>query len=636
MRKLLIWIILCLSSQFAIAQSDAISNWLNQAEQNAGQDLDSALFYIDKAYILSKKSNNQAALFKVFRTKGFVLEEEKQWNAAIDAYQIAKNIAEQSLDEKSKLAIYNDWAIVHKHTNQFKITQEFHLKSIELAEKVNNWEAVEAGYHGLGTMYSMLSNFPQSIYNYRKSIEAAQKYNNKEGILISLQNISNVYFKSRDYDAALQNLNQSYQLAIELHDSLRIANAIKLEGSIALEQKNSSLALQKYKEAQSIYLKLNKKGRLAEMELLISELWVRENNYTEATKCFEKCENLKAFFQPYTIAEYYNKYGIFLNKTGHNLFAIKILNKGLEYADTTRFKEIAYDNHSLLAGLYKKNKQFELAVSHLQQANFLQKRLNEENNIKTISQVELQYELEKKDAELRQQRNEIQQSNILHWAMGISAFLLFILLYFTWKQLQAKKKAIVYTQLLLKELNHRVKNNLQNIISIIRLQSRTLEDVNAKKIVDDCQNRLEAVATLHQQFYQNDDINIVNFQLFLENLLENICFKQDALGKKINYSIAINNNAINIETALPIALIINELVTNSIKHAFKKATHPFITIHLDEKTLMYKDNGSFSGGEVFENKNFGYQLINDLTKQLSADFHFYEDNGFCFILKFYK
>lgn len=634
MRKLLFGIILCLSNQLLIAQNTDIDNWLNRAEQSAAQRLDSALLFVEKAYELSSKSNNQAALFKVFRIKGMILEDANQWQSAIDAYQIAKNVAEQSLDEKSQLAIYNDWAIVHKYTKQFKITQEYHLKSIAIAEKIENWEAVEAGYHGLGTMYSMLSNFPQSIYNYRKSIEAAQKQNNKKGILLSLQNISNVYFKAKDYESAAENLAKSHQLAIELNDSLRIANVFKLEGSIALEQKNAPFALQKYQEAQSIYQKLSKKDRLAEIELLIGELWVYEKNYARAAASFAKCETMKGFFQPYISADYYNKFGKFLSQTQENTKAIQTLKTGLTYADTTRFKEIALDNHNTLSELYQSNKRYELALYHAQQVSFLQKRLNDENNIRTVSQMELRYELEKKDTELTQQRNLTQQSRIVDWILGISAILLSALLYFTWRQLQAKKKAIAYTQLLLKELNHRVKNNLQNIVSIIRLQSRTIKDNDAKKVVLDCQNRLEAIATLHQQFYQNEDINKVNFKDFLENLLQNVSFKQDTLGKKIDYTVTTNNNTVTIDNALPIALIINELVTNSIKHAFQNTASPFINIHLDENALRYGDNGSFCELKAAENKSFGYQLISDLSQQLSANFRFYEKNGLCFELNF--
>lgn len=633
MRKLIIvWILLYISKQFTFAQNSLIENWLNIAEQTAGQQTDSALIYIDKAYQLANKNNNQKDLFKVFRTKGFVFEETKQWKSAIDAYQTAKNIAEQSLDEKAQLAIYNDWAIVHKNVKKFKVTQEYHLKSIAIAEKIKHWEAVEAGYHGLGTMNSMLSNFSQAIYNYRKSIEAAQKQNNQKGVLLSLQNISNVYFKAKDYDASLKTLAESYQLALELKDSLRIANALKMEGSIALERKNIDFSIEKYQAAQNIYQKLNKKDRLAEIELLISELWVREKNYKQAAESFEKCELLKSNFQPYVLADYYNKYGNFLSKTKQDLSAIQILKTGLHYADTVLFKEIAYNNHVLLAQLYQNNQQHALAASHWQQANNLQKVLNDENNTKAINQVELNYELEKKDTELIAQKSKIQQSKILQWVMGISTLLLTILLYFTWKQLQAKNKAVSYTELLLKELNHRVKNNLQNIVSIIRLQSRTINDPEAKKVVLDCQNRLEAIATLHQQFYQNDDINKVNFEQFLENLLQNISFKQDKLGKKILYSLNVNNNAVNIDTALPIAIIINELVTNSIKHAFQNTESPLICINIDEKTLHYSDNGSFCGKKIAENKNFGYQLINDLSNQISQNFHFYEKNGLKFEL----
>jgi two-component system, sensor histidine kinase PdtaS len=634
MRKLFLGITLCFCWQVVFTQADNIDLLLRSAEENAEKSLDSALYYLEKAGARSFESKNQASIFKVFRTKGMILEDAHQWQSAIDAYLVAKNIAEQSLDDKSKLAIYNDWAIVHKNIKNFKTTQEYHLKSIAIAEKIGNWEAVEANYHGLGTMYSMLSNFPQAIYHYRKSIEAAEKQQNKEGVLISLQNISNVYFKAKDYDAATKKLSESYLLAIELNDSLRIANALKLEGSIALERSSTSLAFEKYQQALYIYQRLNKKDRLAEMNLLISDLWVREKKYPQAATYFAQCEKLKNYFQPYVLADYYNKYAKFLVQIEQKKVAIATFQTALNYSDTARFKEIAYDNHLNLVSLYASQGQFENALHHAQQANFLQKMLNDEGNSRAVSQVELRYELEKKDVELALQRDKINQSNVIHWILGIAALLLFTLLYFTFGQLQAKKKAIAYTQLLLKELNHRVKNNLQNIVSIIRLQSRSIQDVDAKKVVGDCQNRLEAIAALHQQFYQNDDIHKVNFKAFLENLLANISFRQDVASEKITCDIDVDNNSVTIDNALPIALIINELATNSIKHAFHNTANPLINIRIDNNTLHYADNGSFNQQKAMENKNFGYQLIIDLSQQLSAIPSIYANNGFHFELKF--
>lgn len=623
---------------FAQNQSD-VTYWLDKADKVAFSNLDSALVFNDKALNIAQLINNQLLVFKVYRNRAFVLEDNNRFQDAVLAYQNAKNIAENSLDIKSKLAIYNDWAIINKKIKEFKVTQEYHLKAIALATQIEDWENVEAGYHGLGTMYSMLSNFSQAVYEYRKSIEIAEKSGNKKGILLSLQNISNVYVKAKDYENAKKNLQETYNLAIELKDSLRLATALKLYGTIEAEQKNYSQALDYYQKAKQIYSKKQKKDRLGETELSIAELWLNQNEFEKAKQSFELCSTYKSFFQPYIAADYFNKFAKLLIKTKQNQAAINVLQEGLTHADSIQFKEIAFDNLILLSNLYKEKGNYKEAIAYLSRAYSIQKSLDIDNSLIKFKQLEMTHDLELQAKEIEKQQESLRQSSILHWFLGSASIFLAILLYFTWRQLKEKKKAVAYSQLLLKELHHRVKNNLQNIVSIIRLQSRSVLDPEAKSVIKDSQERLEAIAILHQQFYQNEDINQVNFKTFLENLMQNKVFRENVNGKEIDYQIEVENQSITINNSLPIALIINELITNSIKHAFNNSTiqEPKISIVIKDKKLSYGDNGINENSALItqSKKNFGSQLIADLSHQLDAAYVIKSNpEGFRFELKF--
>jgi tetratricopeptide (TPR) repeat protein len=115
MRKLFGGLIFCALTFVATAQKEnAVLSLLAQADRVALQRLDSALIYIDSALNIAQSINNQSLVFKCYRNKAFILEDNTRIKEAIEAYREAKNIAEQNLDNKSKLAIYNDWAIIHK------------------------------------------------------------------------------------------------------------------------------------------------------------------------------------------------------------------------------------------------------------------------------------------------------------------------------------------------------------------------------------------------------------------------------------------------------------------------------------------------------------------------------------------
>ncbi len=617
-------------------QKQVIDALLEKADEHSFTNIDSSLIFVNQSVTLSKQPINHELLFKSFRSKGMILEDNNRFTEAMLAYQEALNIAETYLNEKSKIAIYNDWAIVHKKINQYKTTQEYHLKSIYLAEKIGNWEMVETGYHGLGTMYSMLSNFPTSIYNYKKSVEAAERAGNKEGVILSLTNISNVYLKAKNYDLAHQTIEKAYNLAQQFGNSMRSAAVLKVFANIEMELGHFDIALQKYQVAQSIFEQNGKKSRTAEVLLLIGDLLFKQKKYNESKVFFEKCKTYLTYFQPYTSAEFYNKYAKLQIEKGDKDSAIISLKTALTFSDTLRFKEIACENHQLLSTIYQQEKKYELAFQHLSLANYLTQLLNKDNSLRDISEAELRFELEKQDIEIKAQQKELQQSNLVKWLLSIGFLALATMLWFTFRQLKAKQKAVQFTQTLLKELHHRVKNNLQNVISITRLQSRNVQDASALAIITDNQSRLEAISTLHQQFYQNEDINKVNFDLFLEELFKNILFKNDVHGKEIKQYIDVDNQAIGIDNSLPIALIINELVSNSIKYAFEKTEFPQINIKIQNKCLHYSDNGKCypKAFDCKDNNSFGVQLIKSLASQLDATFRFYNDEGANFEMDF--
>jgi two-component system, sensor histidine kinase PdtaS len=617
-------------------QKQEIDALLDKADTFSFTNIDSSLLFVNQCVTLAKQPVNQELLFKSLRSKGIILEDNNRLSEAIVAYQEALNIAETYLDEKSKIAIYNDWAIIHKKISQYKITQEYHSKSIQLAEKIGNWEMVETGYHGLGTMYSMLSNFPTAIYNYKKSIEAAERAGNKEGVILSLTNISNVYLKAKNYDLAHQTIEKAYNLAEKLGNSMRSAAVLKVFANIEMELGHYDIALQKYQVAQSIFEQNEKKARTAEVLLLIGDLFFKQKKYTESKVYFEKCKTYLTYFQPYTSAEFYNKYAKLQLKKGRKDSAIISFNTALTFSDTLRFKEIACENHQLLAKIYQEDKKYELAFQHLSEANYLTQLLNKDNSLRDISEAELRFELQKQELEIKSQQKELQQSNFVKWFFGLGFLSLATMLWFAFRQLKAKQKAIQFAQTLLKELHHRVKNNLQNIISITRLQSRNVKDASALAIITDNQSRLEAISALHQQFYQNEDINKVNFDLFLEELFKNILFKNDIYGKEIKQYVEVDNEAVSIDNSLPIALIINELVSNSIKYAFEKTELPQININIKNQRLHYSDNGKCYP-EAFEkkdNKSFGVQLISALASQLDAKYRFYNQDGANFEMNF--
>lgn len=175
--------------------------------------------------------------------------------------------------------------------------------------------------------------------------------------------------------------------------------------------------------------------------------------------------------------------------------------------------------------------------------------------------------------------------------------------------------------LLLQELNHRVKNNLSLIVSLIKFQSKALNNPIEKQKLLDLENRIRAISFAHEQFIYTDDLNekkIFNLKNYIHNIIESL---KSMSTRKIDFEIEIEAFYSNIDTALPIGILINELVTNSLEHARTDEDYLKITIIVKiVKTslhLNYKDNG-VEFKYVKDSKSLGLFIINSMVQQLKG------------------
>ena len=187
---------------------------------------------------------------------------------------------------------------------------------------------------------------------------------------------------------------------------------------------------------------------------------------------------------------------------------------------------------------------------------------------------------------------------------------------------------------LLKELNHRVKNNLQIISSLLSSQSRRLEDGDAQEAIKVGRNRVQAIALIHENLYKENHPTHIDMSIYIKNLVETI---RDSFGfdfENIILNLDVTSILLDVNRAVPLGLIINEFVTNSFKYAFPNHDHPVLNItlqrRLDKKLqLIIRDNGSGLpiGFNPKESNSYGLKLVNGLTKQLSAELKYLNGKG---------
>ena len=188
------------------------------------------------------------------------------------------------------------------------------------------------------------------------------------------------------------------------------------------------------------------------------------------------------------------------------------------------------------------------------------------------------------------------------------------------------QKALAFNQILLKEVNHRVKNNLTFLKSMLYLKEKYVEEPTTKRILVEFQNRIQAMASVHTELYNmNNDSSDVDLISVLNKNLNEFQSIQEYKGRKVSFDVTGEIANISLEKALPIMLILNELVTNSVKYVDDPELSVSIHFKLEESNLIieYGDSGPGLSQEMFENSNgFGLRMVSLMLKQLQGSIQF--------------
>ncbi|MBN2246666.1 MAG: hypothetical protein JW755_12555 [Candidatus Aminicenantes bacterium] len=203
------------------------------------------------------------------------------------------------------------------------------------------------------------------------------------------------------------------------------------------------------------------------------------------------------------------------------------------------------------------------------------------------------------------------------------------------------ERSLKEKETLLQEIHHRVKNNMQIVSSLLRLQSQQVIDPETQEIFNACQNRINSMALIHTALYQSKNIASIDFKDYLSRLMRQLILAYNKQDSSIDYSIEVQDIYFEIDKAIPCGLIVSELISNSLKHAFSGKTKGLITVRMQQDqtgkyTLIIADNGIGFPEEIDFRKtgSLGLQLVTDLTLQLGGTIDLNTASGTEFTIKF--
>ncbi len=204
------------------------------------------------------------------------------------------------------------------------------------------------------------------------------------------------------------------------------------------------------------------------------------------------------------------------------------------------------------------------------------------------------------------------------------------------------RKSLREKETLLAEIHHRVKNNMQIVTSLLSLQSKDIKDERALSLIKNCEDRIKAMSLVHEKLYLSKDLSRIDFHNYMEDLSARLFQAHRVDSRVVSFSSHIKDVSFNIETAIPLGLIINEIISNAIKHAFPEGRKGNIAVELtqnrkaEEYTLTVTDDGIGFPEEIdYRNtETFGLQLVDMLTEQLGGTIKLDRSKGTAFKIVF--
>lgn len=504
---------------------------------------------------------------------------------------------------------YLGLAMDYLNNNESKKSEEANLKAAYYFEKTDNELGLAESQVQIAALY-LSTKEPAKVIEYATlSYPSLLKNEEYLSAASALWYISEAYKMLKDYTKAMEFVDQSIAFSstrdFEQNESLLVAS-YETKGDIYVDQGMLDKALFYYKKAWEDNIALDGKENGDFFRYNIGKILFLQQKYKEAL--------------PHLIA------GI----------------KGKEHSKIDRASEL----YLTLSQCYEKLGDYPKAIEFRDKASEYETELTQAKIEQLQSEMIVKYETEKKDEAIAAQEKLLTQKNRMQYliigVVGILLVFLFTLLYFFRKNKKASTMIFqknAENELLLREIHHRVKNNLEMVKGLISLQSAQLQDSAAKDAMIASQNRVQSMGIIHQKLYQGDNLGSIEMKDYFLNLGEGVL---DSFGKeeKVKIECAMSNLDLDVDTAVPIGLIVNELLTNALKYAFPNNEKGVIKIGLSKTnngtlSLIFTDNGVGKEKDVAsKGTGFGTQLIQLLTQQLNGNMEESHDLGTSYIFHF--
>ena len=506
--------------------------------------------------------------------QGFLNTETGNTNTALEYLTQAMEKAHEIKNYPMLHDIYNRVGIIYGTTGDLEKALEYYNRIIESCKQNNVRSLRTAAYNNAAYTYQTMGDTTIAVQYFQKVLEFRKKRNSKRSLAFAYGNMMQVEIMRGNFEKAISFADSSLQLFED----------INLKPSI----------LSKYQNLHTLYNKVDHQSK--------------RKYYLERAKDSVEKWNIST-----AKSSVYEQYAEYLSEVDRHREAYQLLQKSVALKDS-----------------------MQLATSK-QTLESLEDKLKKEKEIIALENANIQNDL---------QRSEMKRQKLFSNFLILTSILLLGFICLLIYRAQERKKAnkllseknsiialnLSEKEILLKEIHHRVKNNLQIVSSMLNMQTRHIKDPNVLNAVTESRNRVKSMAMIHQKLYQDDNLKGVAMNEYIETLISSLLHSYRGRAN-IQIHTEVEDLLLDVDSTIPIGLICNELITNCLKYAFPNGEEGNIWIHLNivgkELHLEVKDDGV--GIKDIQNlksaSSFGFTLIDSLAGKLKSDVEIISDNG---------
>ena len=486
------------------------------------------------------------------------------------------------------------------------------------------WEA-HPGYdqnyakvlNNMAIIYRQEERFAEAISAYKQAIAIKRRLGEDESVATSLSNLGLAYSKVDSTNESIRCFEEALRYFIQQKDTLDIAHVRMNLGTALVQEGKLGGGLAQLHLSRKLFNRAGNSRYLPHVELYLAHGYRLQGKFDQALSHAQAAETM-------------------LDGKQWQIERVRLLQE--------------------FAGAYSGLGEWQKAYGALTKADSLREAFRDDNRLKELDRLQTQFDVERtkheldmsrleqaQQAERDRAREEARSARIILVAVvgimvliaGVSA----LLVYRRNNRRLAEKNAIIATSLeekevLLREIHHRVKNNLQMISSLLSIQARGIDDAKALEAVQLSRSRVKSMAIIHQNLYQEDNLTGIDMSSYVDKLMTSLFTSYQSREREVTWEADVQAIRLDVDTAIPIGLILNELVTNSLKHAFNQNDEGLVHVRLEQREdhllLEVADNGVGMGAGDLTNAtsaSYGMKMLRAFAEKLKATIHHSSDHG---------